>query len=71
MKATRTKLGRYRVELTYTEAEILYGYGVKYMYLGNALKMPGAENGIVIWVDSKYEIIHDLNAAEPECPYED
>lgn len=71
MKATFTRSGKYRVELTYTEAEILYGYGVKYMYLGMALKMPSAKDGIVIWVDSKYEIIHDLNAAEPECPYED
>ena len=45
--------------------------GTKYMYLGTALKMPNAKAGIVIWVDNKFEIIHDLNAAEPECPYED
>lgn len=71
MKATRTHSDTYRVELTYTEAEILYGCGTKYMYLGAALKMPSAKAGIVIWVDNKYEIIHDLTAAEPECPYED
>lgn len=71
MKATRTRSGTYRVELTYTEAEILYGYSTKYMYLGTALKMPNAKAGIVIWVDNKFEIILDLNAAEPECPYED
>ena len=40
MKATRTHSGTYRVELTYTEAEILYGYSTKYMYLGTALKCP-------------------------------
>lgn len=71
MKATCTHSGAYRVELTYTEAEILYGYSTKYMYLGTALTMPSAKDGIVIWVDNKFEVIHDLNAAEPERPYED
>lgn len=68
MKATRTRSGTYRVELTYTEAEILYGHGTKYMYLGTALKMPSAKAGIVIWVDNKFEVIHDLTAPELDWP---
>ena len=38
------------------------------MYLGTALKMPSAKAGIVIWVDNKFEVIHDLTAPELDWP---